>query len=650
MKLEFQTRHASINQLTCPELPSLTILTGVNGSGKTHLLEAIASGCVTVDCVGDIRSDILKYDWSNFVPNNSGSSNVQSIYAPRDEIINRLKKSKSEKQSRLNSIIQSHSINTSSVADVWDILTASEEELSRLTPSEISAQSAHKDLVNLAQNMNDEVVRVFHNKPQVLSLLKAIESQGKSIFEFSTTYFDENEFQWSRGNLFQQSFAELFLMYFALRNNNLIRQIKKEKNELLDIAPISDDEFLKKHGLPPWEFVNEVLRNAKLDFEIDEPRSLTETTYLPKLTKIATGQEILFEKLSSGEKVLMSFAFCLYHTNDKRHQIAKPKLLLFDEIDAPLHPSMSRNIMDTISKTIVAENNINVIFVTHSPSTVAVAPDEAIHVMEPNTGKIRNTTKRQAISVLTSEIPTLSISFEGRRQVFVESSLDAKRYDRLYQIVKQDLSSERSLTFIGAGVRKGIDEGCARVRELVDVIGDKGNNSVFGLIDWDLKNTSSNRIAVLADQRRYAIENCLLDPLIVLAVMMQLSRSSYADFGLPEYVTYVNLPKLEVSILQTAVDIVQVKVIGPMPANSSLIEVTYRSGTKLSVRSDYLKFKGHDLAGKLLQKFPCLKKFNNNQKDFLWYITDTILSDHPGLIPSEIEAAFIALCEQEPEH
>ena len=46
MRLEFQRRHLSIIGFPSIELPALTIILGLNGSGKTHLLQAIQNGAV----------------------------------------------------------------------------------------------------------------------------------------------------------------------------------------------------------------------------------------------------------------------------------------------------------------------------------------------------------------------------------------------------------------------------------------------------------------------------------------------------------------------------------------------------------------------------------------------------------------------------
>lgn len=47
MRLEFAKRHLSIFAFPAIDVPPLTIVVGINGSGKTHLLQAIQNGSVT---------------------------------------------------------------------------------------------------------------------------------------------------------------------------------------------------------------------------------------------------------------------------------------------------------------------------------------------------------------------------------------------------------------------------------------------------------------------------------------------------------------------------------------------------------------------------------------------------------------------------
>ena len=56
------------------DLSNFTILTGVNGSGKTQLLEAISSNLISVDGTlsnNDKNALFRLFDWNNLTPNNS---------------------------------------------------------------------------------------------------------------------------------------------------------------------------------------------------------------------------------------------------------------------------------------------------------------------------------------------------------------------------------------------------------------------------------------------------------------------------------------------------------------------------------------------------------------------------------------------------
>jgi predicted ATPase len=49
MKLIYQKDHLSITQFNPIDIPDFTILTGINGAGKSHLLQAIENRSVLVD-------------------------------------------------------------------------------------------------------------------------------------------------------------------------------------------------------------------------------------------------------------------------------------------------------------------------------------------------------------------------------------------------------------------------------------------------------------------------------------------------------------------------------------------------------------------------------------------------------------------------
>jgi hypothetical protein len=344
-------------------------------------------------------------------------------------------------------------------------------------------------------------------------------------------------------------------------------------------------------------------------------------------------------------------ALAVFYGEDSRQSVAYPKLLLLDEIDAPLHPSMTRSLIRTLDGFFVRRIGMSVILATHSPSTVALAPEESLYVMKSNAPGLHQVRKGAAINMLLEGVPTLSISFDGRRQVFVESAGDAELYDLLFQKLRRILNHERSLAFIGVGTRPSngadIDGGCARVVSVVKTLAEGGNKSVLGLIDWDKKHTSSSRVHVLAEGRRYAIENCLLDPLLV-ALFLVHGGHARSQLGIGESESYAMLLHSDANRLQMLVDTIQLAVLTkahvPSEDQRAHKEVTYTSGLRLKVATAYLQMDAHQLHSEVFEAFPQLKSHGRPDAT-LKKLINTVLTDAPELVPIELTDAMRFLLE-----
>jgi hypothetical protein len=402
--------------------------------------------------------------------------------------------------------------------------------------------------------------------------------------------------------------------------------------------------------IAPWIFVNDALQAAGLDFEIDRPDLFTHAPYTPRLRKLSTQAEVRFSDLSSGEKVLMSFALCLYYAQDTRQLANYPKLLLLDEIDAPLHPSMSRNLLRIITETLVEKHNIGVIAATHAASTVALSPDDAIHVMLPDQPGLHKITKAEALNILTVGVPTLAISYEGRRQVFVESENDAELYSAAYQCLKPILASERSLEFIGTGIKsiqgQHLHTGSAIVRKLVQELGSGGNSSVFGLLDWDGENQPTSRIAILACGRRNGLENVLLDPLFIAAALFREAKRALPRIGIDSATSYSEFLLLPVYKLQAIVDSVQTVTFSEKSALP--IESEYVGGFKLKLHDQWLKIDDHRLQKVVCAAFPELGSVSKKRPGALMsYVVNNIIPDKPDFVPVELRDVFLELLNKD---
>lgn len=651
MRLSFVQPHLSISSFPTVDLPPFTLVTGVNGAGKTHLLQAILQGNVRTDVTQDIQRDIRFFDWNSLVPHDTGAFTINELYAQRDLILQLVQQQREQYRQHIQNWISKYSSGAEEKGDIWKLLRLNTADFHQLVSDSNEREVARQEIQNLAQNALQTIKQNFQNNrnnPENRSIIEKLDALHSDfvggLLTLKLSDFEGAHFDWGQNNMFEQSFARLFISYHELKKQNALRQLDERRGLSPTPSSLSDGEFVNQYGEPPWVFVNRTLAEARLDFEISFPVEYTITEFTPQLRKISTGIDMQFESLSSGERILMSFAFCLYYSQDDRQVVQRPKLLLFDEIDATLHPSMSRQLIETIQRSLIAEQGIKVMFCTHSPSTVAVAPEESVYVMYPGEPGLHKVNKRQAIATLSYEVPTLSIDFSGRRQVFVESTYDAERYEKLYRYLSPRIASERSLTFIAAGHRnkqREDDGGCDSVKRIVGALVESGNESIFGLIDWDTTNDDEEHLVVLAKNRRYAIENCLLDPLLVGALLVRTDHAWAHKQGVTPDISYSDIGSLTGEERQKMIDAIERRVLG-LDSNIAFgnrITTEYMDSTSAQVSEAYLNMRGHDLEERVKESFPILKRYHN-QGDLLMAIIDPVIYDQNGFVPVEILQAF----------
>lgn len=151
--------------------------------------------------------------------------------------------------------------------------------------------------------------------------------------------------------------------------------------------------------------------------------------------------ELDFSQLSSGESTLMALVAAVFSFSINERL---PDLVLLDEVDASLHPNMMRNMLSVIEQ-IFLKNNVNVILVTHSPTTIALAPESSIYIMKKRENpRLSKTSKSEALQILTDGFATLeegirffdeskgsklSIFTEGHNAELIEAALNHANVD-----------------------------------------------------------------------------------------------------------------------------------------------------------------------------------------------------------------------------
>lgn len=471
MQLHFNSSFKSIQSLPIEELPSFTIITGENGSGKTHLLQALREGSLRLDEVPE--KSVAYYTWGNMAPAHESSVSPQNQYVPsyenlfanlaegtREDLLLRLRKQFASSiaitgEHLTDCVHNRGSFLTLPIAVQGDLRS----ELETYRACLLRKLEAGKRGAGFTVQYLDAGVQESYGKAsavasgQVAAGHELTASQCAIIIEIMQA--KPNFFDLRRTDClhlypvveesidpFQGSLTKLFATYVNERQRNDLAEIRYRRGDAESF--LTDEQFVARYGTPPWEVLNNVLREASLPFQFQKPDPDASKSLRLGLLHTGSQTEIKFSDLSSGERILLSLAHFVFLTSYGRQSLAMPELILLDEVDAPLHPSATAELLRFLKQVLVERYKRRVLLTTHSPSTVALAPEESLFVMEKRSKQLRKVTRDAAISTLTAGVPVLSVKLENRRHVFVESEYDVQYYEAIVAILRRYLSPEIS--------------------------------------------------------------------------------------------------------------------------------------------------------------------------------------------------------------
>lgn len=487
MKISFDGKYKSITQFVWNDIPEFVVITGPNGSGKSQLLELIHNTILNKEGT----TERVKIEDFNILPN-------ELTYLKGEwQLQNTAYVDLSTIQQKINNLFQNFQQN---------------RQQSRRSEQEIRKSYAYQDVLNKTGKRNYRDIT------------------KEEFLEFFPEYFIEQDSQLS------QKIGEIFYNY------------RLSEIELL-AKGISQEKIIVEIGEKPWDVLREIIKESKLPFEINDPSNNgIRDSFQLQLKHTILNEKVNFSNLSSGEKVLISLMLYLYNSQEKQ---IFPKLLLLDEPDAHLHPSMSQQFLNVIKNVLVDKFGVKVIMTTHSPSTVILSPSESIFEMSRNEPRIaKSQSKNQAVTLLTAGLVYVG---EGTKYFIVEDNDDVTFYSYIYSQLTTEgrIDASIPLVFIPAST-KDKSGGKDVVQNWVKKILDSGLvNIIQGLIDGDSGNSTSDGIFVL---NRYSIENYLADPLVVFATLIDKEKQP----EIPEVKLSIGeeykLKSIPIDKLQTIID------------------------------------------------------------------------------------------------
>lgn len=154
------------------------------------------------------------------------------------------------------------------------------------------------------------------------------------------------------------------------------RQRFLERNKYADVKEVFDnDKWLKT---APWTEINNLFKKLNFnyrfseDFEYSIPFLKEEPRlYAFENNRIDKSKIREIDDLSDGEKAILKLVILSYD----RKKDKTTKILLLDEYDATLNPSLIKDFYTVIQEYYLSKGII-VLLSTHSPTTLALAPDD----------------------------------------------------------------------------------------------------------------------------------------------------------------------------------------------------------------------------------------------------------------------------------
>lgn len=443
MKLKFLSEYNSVKSFDDIDISNFSFFTGKNGSGKTHTLEAIKNGSVIVE--GYSADEVLLLGYSDFVIDFQTRTNYQT----KIDAWNRLSNINNS-----NDIIFQLKNHENIVRSCKEIIESVAKNLDRpvfeLTESDLPKDQGHEIITGLSNYKkgldvvlnqenykNDDIAQSVYESVVMKSskLLSSIE-ENEFLALFQKTAFG--------GRKIMSDLSNIFLEYKKNQDRNKLKIDGDSSN-------LSIENFEKKYGSPPWELIRKIFAGFNLNFDVNDPVKEKidsfDGTFQIKFINTARDIEVPFVNLSSGEKILITMVNAVYSAIRKNNL---PKLLLLDEIDGPLNPSIIEKFVEYIKSTFV-DAGINVIIATHSPSTIAFAPSNSIYIIDnTQTPPIKIKSNEEAIDILSEGFVTLdrgiklfdqisasklSIISEGRNIALIKKALE------FYEITNAEIIS-----------------------------------------------------------------------------------------------------------------------------------------------------------------------------------------------------------------
>ncbi|SDJ36407.1 AAA domain-containing protein, putative AbiEii toxin, Type IV TA system [Paraburkholderia steynii] len=590
---EFRENYISIQPMVWRDVPPFAVITGENGAGKTHLMELLAAsyGVQVFDSHAGGLQTAKKIMVSMLIDGEPTGKGVNAIYVdarrPHEEWA----------PVSIDAVVQQvhHLYNAPSQnAANWRSNPLYADWIENRTPLADGAVQIHRSAPSWAE---------FEAKLTPRIIVAGIGTTSNP--------------------------AAYFVAYQLL-----VMAAKERCKTAEDLS-----SAMKLLGDAPWDLMNRYCEEAGIKFRCVPPEISFSTVfgrglqqYDPVFLDIDRNIHIRASSLSAGERAMLAVVSWRFLTQTAERHF---DVILMDEPDAHLHPSLTKQYIDVLKTVMVDQYGARVIMTTHSPSTVALAPRDSVFEIK-RTGESRIEPVKNVSEVIARLTGGFVAVDSATKFVVIEGQTDEPFYKDLWTLMTEAGMPQFP------GVAFLTRDGCAKVRDTVDYLRKWNFERFYGVLDRDSLPNRNEPADGLFVTERNGIENYLFDPLnIWLCLWLEnpkVHERLYQVDGLRRGNggLFKDLPAHE---LQNVVDSVWDEMKKELPEIDphflERVPVRFRGGLCLSYPRWFIEYDDHELAatarnafkpyplppGKLSNSFMTL----NLIPDDLWKIFEQIV-------------------------
>lgn len=389
MLLQFSKQYKSIEGLPDVELPDFTVVTGVNGAGKSHLLEGIEKGALIIQSCPR-QEGVQRFTTKTLLAQfeNQASSVVQHHQRKtRKDVVKAIKGKISEGLHNLKTYFSKKQSNLPECFSIPSWLASVNQvefEKHYVPPDEEikdpfegnRRKNAWSQFENFRCRLSGLGLEFRQHRDIEELIAKHAAITGRPVLAFTEADIENAiPLTWNPVEGMSLKFSSWFEAYSTTwERNRMLRYYSETHGE--HHSWFKDEEFYARFGPKPWDLANEVLEQCGASYRFSAPKFAmdgNQGVWVHNVQVDGATSSYEISELSTGERVVLGVISLLYRATPSRAITPLPKLLLLDEIDASLHPAYTKALISVLVKTLVEKCGVKVILVTHSPSTVALA-------------------------------------------------------------------------------------------------------------------------------------------------------------------------------------------------------------------------------------------------------------------------------------